>query len=885
MTAQDLTLDVRGLVTSPNPFGGAPRGGLAVADNCVTYYPGILESRRGFERHSVLANGSRLSSFQGKLISLAGTTLKYYDAGWNNLSGSYTAPAGTRMQFLEADSKLLFTTDTGIYELTAYNATPRAAGLPRATGFGVADFTDGTTTATWWTNNTQVAYRVVRARYSEPGVVDLGPPSERCVLYQTTGGNISPRIAYPLPLNAGVVAGDVFRFYRSEVSPDLATPPSDEMSLAFTITVTADDIAAGYATFVDETEESERGVALYTNATEEGIGQSNNPPPVARVMCQFRGTTIYGNTTDRYTLNLKLNGVDLNNNACIRVGDTITFTSGVNSDTYTAATAENIAAKEFKITTGVPFVRMVAMQSLARVINGTTRTVDILAYAGETGDILFEAQASAGPSIAVSFGTTTYNLAIGALEQANPNKVTVTQAGHPYGVGDTLLLASASPDPNYPVGVVTVTDVTVNTWRYAQVAPIAPPSVSAYTVARTNAAAAWTADRGLEFYNTRDPAGVMYSKTNQPGAVPLENADTVGDAGKTVVALVPLRESVLIFKEEGLYKLTGNTPDDFVIQPYDLTTVLAAPESAVAFKDNVPYLGKRGGEYAGESTGVQSLADGAVDETFLTLLAQNANLSSLAFGVSYEAEEQYLLWLPTAGESSGPISYAWVFRGDANAWTRWPVPASHAIIDPATGKLTLVNGTDVLVERKGYVSTDYQDVGGTASITAVTDSTHITMTGPGVGDRITQGIYSARVLSAAGSNLTLDTAGSWSVASADYAKAIDCQVTWLPQAGENPGTTKQFRELSLNFRLGQFSWIDVLLSTDISQTTESKRRYGRPLLPANVNVRTLMSNNTARGVMINLGFRHRQALCNFQLQSSSLIYRQVNTRTPSRGAP
>ena len=65
--------------------------------------------------------------------------------------------------------------------------------------------------------------------------------------------------------------------------------------------------------------------------------------------------------------------------------------------------------------------------------------------------------------------------------------------------------------------------------------------------------------------------GVMYSKYQNPDSVPYPQALTFGTSGTVVLKQVAYRDSLFVFTTEGLYRLSGSTPNDFRVDIFDST--------------------------------------------------------------------------------------------------------------------------------------------------------------------------------------------------------------------------------------------------------------------------------------------------------------------------
>lgn len=126
--SQSLTLKIAGLATAINELSQVREGGLLVADNIDIATENLATPRRGFDRVSggYVTNTDRTDKmwmYQNKIMSHNGTlgsadTLSYLSSGtWSDLSGTFSAPSGYKLQTLEANQNLYITTSGGIYNL------------------------------------------------------------------------------------------------------------------------------------------------------------------------------------------------------------------------------------------------------------------------------------------------------------------------------------------------------------------------------------------------------------------------------------------------------------------------------------------------------------------------------------------------------------------------------------------------------------------------------------------------------------------------------------------------------------------------------------------------------------------------------------------------
>jgi hypothetical protein len=264
------------------------------------------------------------------------------------------------------------------------------------------------------------------------------------------------------------------------------------------------------------------------------------------------------------------------------------------------------------------------------------------------------------------------------------------------------------------------------------------------------------------------------------------------------------------------------------------------------------------------------------------------------FGVGYESEKCYILWTPTVtGDTTS--TEAWVFSLATRAWTRWPLPAVTGFVDALnTNALIYTDGATVFQERKTYTSADYQDgADSTISISAVaspvtsggaTTVVLSTASTTAIGDRITKSGAVGWVISrVAGVSATLiGVTGTFTTGTATRQVCVPCTVTRLPLAGVdgNPGLAHRFQEVAYNFRQFVAPWLQINQTTSLNPNNGG---YPYNVYPSTngygVNMRAGIAPDNVQAILLQTGFTHAAALCNFQLQSTSLTDEPVSGRT------
>lgn len=174
----------------------------------------------------------------------------------------------------------------------------------------------------------------------------------------------------------GIDTSDFYQIYRSKETSSATDEPNDELQLVYEGNPTSGEISAQSVTLTDSTPVSLMGAFLYSNESQEGIAESNDEPPFAQDLAEFKGFTFYANIKRKHYLNIKLLSVGGSNG--IAVDDTIT----INGDVYTAKASENAASAQFQVYTTGSASQNIAdtARSLVKVINQYSSNTEIAAY-------------------------------------------------------------------------------------------------------------------------------------------------------------------------------------------------------------------------------------------------------------------------------------------------------------------------------------------------------------------------------------------------------------------------------------------------------------------------------------------------------------------------
>lgn len=312
-----------GLMTDPSALD-QPEG-LRVAENVLLHRPGTIQPRPGFGDTTGIAPRTTderpiaIVPFDGDLVvqSTDGSAYRLERGSVNTVYAATVEPPDTTVRgassFAQARGSLYMTSATGIRVLeAASDAATRRAGVPTDyVPFTAGVAQKGTPERHAVGTESAVAYRYCWVAESN-GYVKRSAPSSRAILRNESTSDTWAVAWWRMPIPSGIGAGDRLEIYRTvNVTPE-TDDPGDEMFLAVVHTISSAEAAAGYIglnVVIDATPDDELGQALYTNASQQGIGAANERPPLANSLAQWGRCLWLGNTKERGTLILEIANV------------------------------------------------------------------------------------------------------------------------------------------------------------------------------------------------------------------------------------------------------------------------------------------------------------------------------------------------------------------------------------------------------------------------------------------------------------------------------------------------------------------------------------------------------------------------------------------------
>lgn len=737
-----LSLKPKGKYTYPNPLSEVPQGAMTRALNVILSRPSVVEQRRGINNFGdVLTNNpTQLYNYQNRIIVHQGTLLSYDSTGlgdWVNYSGSYTKPSGALvMRSFQANKNIYFTTNVGFKKLDVLNGTPVSAGAPAGLDG------NGTTTGTgWFTNNTQVAYRITWAFEDANDNLLEGAPSQRIIVANSSGGATNVSLNFTIP--AGLTTAWQYKIYRSPMSVDLNTEPNDECALVFTGNPTAGQLTAAVITHVDSVPDSLKGEFIYTASSQQGIQQSNYQPPIATDVTTFKGFTFAANTVSQQAALLTLVSVGAPG---LQIGDTVTIGGVV----YTAAAGEVIATGTFQLFTGgTPSQNITnTSNSLVRVINRYASNTTVYAY---------------------------YSSGYADL----PGRITIRERG---------------------IGGGTFNSASSRAGAFV-------PDIGTTTLVSTNETA---------------PNKVAISKHLQPEAFPLAQSIRVGSADKSILRIIALRDYILVFKQDGIFQITGDDISNFEPQILDNTTIIRGIETAVSLNNKVYCFSHQTVVSVTVNEGVVLKSRPIQQELLILSSSLFPNFDTVSYGIAYESENQYIFGTVTSPADTTATQF-YVYNYLTDTWTNWEFPNTQGtgFVNPTDNKLYFGSSDTaskfVYQERKTYTKFDYADTSFAINIVSFlgTTLTVTSSTGLQVGWVVQQGQQVSNITAIPdATHIVVADLLTWTAGAATVYRPIPISLEFLQEHCGNPGIVKHFKECHTIFSGAEFDSFDIGFFTD-----------------------------------------------------------------------
>jgi hypothetical protein len=754
-------LQATGIQTNTNKLS-VQAGGMVQADNCVIDKKDVVEARRGFNPvgGAFAFSGAADNEFvyQGRMLASNGSLLAYDSANnpssptWTSYSGTYVPPTGaSKIHAVEGvNSNLYFTTTLGIYKLDAVTGTPYVAG-----GVKALDGTAALSGVSGWFNNTSnVAYIVVWGYNDANGNLVLGNPSQLINLSNNSGSGANVALSFTVP--SGLTTSYFWQLYRSAQTGSLSVVAGAQFQLVAQQNLTAGQISALQVTTTDLTPDTLKGAFLYTDNTQQGPLQTNDPPPLSVDMCYWKNMMLYLNIQSKQRAFITM--ISAGSPSGVQIGDTIVFT-GASTLTYTGNASQTPASQLFKVDTS---------STPATNIDATARNLVACINQDPTNTLIYAYYVSG--------------------YQQLPGQILIEKRS----IGGAV--------------------VTVTSSRGGAYSPTVPSSGTTYTTT-----------------NTSQQNGLAVSKAGQPEAVPLQNLYPVGAADQAGYRVLPLTDAVYVLKADGVFRVTGDNPSNLVVTIAYPDTIITVPESAVVLNNSIYAYTNQGIVAINQSE--PQLLSFAVEDQLLPLQTYT-NFAAMSYGVAYPSDRKYVFGCPTASTDTTPTQL-WVYNYITQAWTRWPLSYTSGVMNPNDKRLyfSQLLTTKIAQERKAYTVMDYADDSFSCNVvnSAGTNITVNSSANAVIGYSLAQTnaanpnqpTTSVITAIADSTHVTVTDILQWTIGAAAYYKPINCTVGYAPAHGGFPLYLKHFGMLNLLMDQLTAKTITGQVTSDLSPYADS----------------------------------------------------------------
>ena len=618
---------------------------------------------------------------------------------------SFNAPAmsvavvGTVATVTVIDATHPFTSTNDVVTITSYTPTTGTTSIPAGSQFTLASVTAG-----------------VQFTFTFTVPTGTATPFTADIVY---GYSPTATVTASIPLEIASTEY-LYQVYRTSGSANALTEPFDDFRLVAEQNLSSTDISRGFIQYVDDLPQLllEGQPYLYTNSNQEGILQANARPPRAEDITVFKGYSFYANTQQYHLLTLTL--VDPAN---IVPTEKVTLTDGVTTENYVfVGNGANEPVGNESITVTVAAA-------------GTTITVTRTNHGFLLNDII---RVTASGSSNIPIGEyTAINIAANTFDfvVTSGNAGTVTFEGLRRGtdrlvkrvIGNTTTTPSQAIfyTASYLIKAINRNAASVVYAQYTSEVTAPPGSIallaknlqqSAYSLTATSAGTGNAFEPPLPTSGTTvqsesdvGPNRLYISKLNEPEAVPLFNIRDVGSKASPILRVAALRDSVIILKDDGIYRLNGDSTNNFTVTALDNTVFVKATDSVVVLNNSV---------YCLSNQGVVQITDSAVRivsriiEPLLTaILGQDLEDNTSAVG--YESERLYLLSVKRPNTLSSVADVTYCYNYLTESWTSWTGTNKvffNALLRPSDDKLysipTLAQNK-IVKERKNQNLIDY----------------------------------------------------------------------------------------------------------------------------------------------------------------------------------
>lgn len=805
---------------------------------------------------------------------------------WTTYGSGFTMkpPTGGFLHQMLAGGNSYFTTNNGIYKLSGINANPPiGAGAPPA--LDTQTIVSSKISSGFLTASSQCAYSVVWGYTDNSNLLILGAPSVAAYAANTqsagasNNANVTVIVSIPPFVEQNSTLPWFYQIYRTPNTGSLSVPPGNNYQLVTQLNPSAGDLTNHYVSFTDTVLDALLGAALYTDSGQPDVGNPFNQPPLALDMAYFNSMAFYANYSTLQDVFLTLDAVGATQG--IQVGDTIAIKDSGSGSTYTYTGAASTSGTS--VSGATPATTATALTFNVNIDGDGAQAITVDDAGTHTGaQVALKMQAAiraltansafnvASLAAVTVVYTTVYTVTSGSIAATGqPSSVVITGAA-----ASTLKLGvanggteAAGVNANNPTtrtfAIVTTGTPAVNIQTVAQnIVQVInqDPNNTLFTIQYTSAAGGLPGQMEIFAQNLSQaffsvvssrttcwtpalPAsGTTYASTNvtvtnllqvsepgKPESCPPAFTEPVGSPNFPIKRIIPVRTALIVVKpSEGVFLVTGTSPQSLTVTTLDTTAFITGSETMAAL-NNAGYFFTTQGTMLVNESGCEIMSRNIQGDILALASSNYPNFSSLAFGLGYQSDNAYILFLqaqPGDTYSTLQYRYNWITQ----AWTTWNKPCTAAVVNTANDSLYLATPAGyILKERKTFTNADYADETTAITISSIgaASFTLASSAAVSVGDQITQvnlGVtYSCFVTS---NNTITNVVGvtavtGFIVGAANDILSINSTVTFMPTSCGYPAFVKKFTTWNFEFSSIAFNKCTASFTTDFYPSAEA----------------------------------------------------------------
>lgn len=809
----------KGLLTTGRMIDAGANGYLSYCENVLIREDGVMTPRFGLS--TVGSTSANISATMYDVVNK-----QILRSSWSTdvldklASGAWTSLDNTRRYGFDAISsrdRTYLLSDEGLRRINSANNSTETAAIPP----GLDPYVTTTGSTGWMGSNTQAAYIVVIGIKNADNDFDLGPPSGRFVVTNSSSNAVNTTVNVYLP--AEMTSDHFFQVYRTQQSGGVDKDPGVDMRLVYEAYPTSSELTARALSFTDVCDNTNGGAALYTNESEQTVLMANTPCDCV-LSSTGEGRLAYFSDCVFASNYQPLSSIYLSLLSVQTVNGINAFTAS--SVTHGSTTLDGIPADEWArlaVGMGVEGTDIPANTRIATIgVSGTVTLTNAATGSSTTSRTFFDVITIGGVEY---YAYTSENVA--NRQFYVPPR---TPTSDPY---VDLRMACES-------FIRVFNQSTSNTIAYAQYlsGPDQPPGrmvircrtdrESTYTILSTHG---WAWGPNLATAQTiksiGDKGTILISKPNTPTAWPLVSSITF--TGNTeVFEMVALRSALVVFTNNGIFRVTGSF-SQWSIDLIDANAILVADpiSRGVVVVDNIAYCVTSRGVMAVTETNAK-----CVSQAISCIIANRD--SSNYMRLSAHAGDGYV-FVPV--EDAGTF----VFHPRLGVWTMLDPVLSSGAYDRINSYIVFYDWDAQKSRRQSssvYAVADMYDGSEIVTVSSVSGNV-VTLNAPvpgtvSVGDVLIGSAAASTIEGIDGSTVTVSDGTGFIAESAIIALGFDVLLRYAPLTA-GPGSRKNWVNGSLQFDTAQPSATDpsaynnsllkklvtVSFTSDLSATAET----------------------------------------------------------------